>query len=210
MFISRMSTRRLPCHRRYSCPRRRMPPPDFRLAGVAAALSAIAGLPLLAVSVASGLLPDNAVLDLIFNTLALVNAGLTIYMLWALRQLLNLHGFHATDVLLTLSIAGNAIVAVGQVLAEFAEETLTLGLGMIALAAAISLITLALGIKLLPAAPLVRGPMTPFAYALIATGVCVASVVLSPLGMLSWVVASVALAVIFFRASEASPAEGAG
>ena len=182
---------------------------DFKLAGIAAALSALIALPLMVVAVVSGFLPDNLILDVIFNTVYFANAGLTIYMLWALRLLLHRHGFHGADLPLALSMAGSAVLAVGQVFATLAEDILSLGLVMLVFAVLMSLIMVALGIKLLPAAPLIEGPMRPFVYSLIVTGVCAATIILSPLAMFSWVVASVSLAVIFFRATEASAAGGA-
>lgn len=95
---------------------------DFKLAGIAAALSALIALPLMVVSVVSGFLPDTVILHVIFNTVNFANAGLTTYVLWALRLLLHQHGFHGANLPLALSTAGSTVLAVGQVFATLAED----------------------------------------------------------------------------------------
>ena len=59
------------------------------------------------------------------------------------------------------------------------------------------------GYRLLAAAPLLAGPLKPFAYLNIVAGVSVATLVLVPIAIPASIAASIALAIVFFRAADA-------
>ena len=175
---------------------------NFYLAGWASVLGALVNFPLAAVVVAVQFFPDNPVLQGVNDVLTIVATGLEIYVLMALRRLLHAHRFHAVDFVVALLIGGLGIGMVLDVGGERVLDPVIAGALLLMVAVVTGLIYAVFGYRLLPASQLLAGPLKPFAYFNIIGGVSVATLVLVPLAILASIAASVALAIVFFRAAE--------
>lgn len=66
----------------------------------------------------------------------------------------------------------------------------------------LGVISIVFAVKLLHLPDDLFGLLTPFSYTIIASGMCYASIILSPLGIIGEAAAGVILGMIFFRAAE--------
>jgi hypothetical protein len=182
---------------------------NFTIAGWASVLSALALIPIVVVTVVITFFPENRLLQILNNVLSLVTAALGIYVLVALRRLLHLHEVHAADFVVALLIGGivaGGAVELGGALVGQAE---TAAVVQLIVAMAMGVISAVLGVKMLPAMTVLPGPVKLFAYLTIVSGVSIATVVLIPVGIVASIAGDIALALMFFRASE-SPVATAG
>lgn len=173
----------------------------FTAAGWAAILSAVLTVPVIVVTVVAMFLPENVPLQSLETLLFLAASALAIYVLIALRQLLHSRDFHAADFWLTLQIGGYVALAALEIVdASLTEAEVVSGVALV-FSLMLGLVSAVFALKILPAASVVAGPLKPCAYFTIATGICVATIILIPIGLLTSMVADLLLASIFFRAS---------
>ena len=176
---------------------------NFNTAGWMAIVSAVLNAPVLVVTVAAVFLPENPALRVLGTVLSVATALLAIYLLVALRQLLHRHDFHAADFWFALLIGGYLVAMVLQIVAEAVPGAESVTGVLLLFVLFLGVISAVFGFKILPAARVVAGPVRPFVYFTIATGVCLATLILLPIGLITTIVADVLLAMIFFRASAA-------
>jgi hypothetical protein len=142
---------------------------------------------------------------LLRDLLGLFSTGISVYLFLTLRELLQVRfAFHEADTaigfLIGMSIALFALSLVAHVATRPPSETL-LGLAFTAAAAAAGGGLIIFALRLLRLPDRLFGYLRPYAFANIALGVCLASVVLVPLGVLASVVADTLMALIFFAAA---------
>jgi hypothetical protein len=138
----------------------------------------------------------------------LVTAGtaLTVYLLVTLRRLLHeRHAFSAADSAISFLVTVNLVSAAASLLVAAAPrlETALDPFGLI-LAVVGGLCQVMFGIKLLRLPDSLGGLRRPYCYLNVVTGLCLATIVLLPLGMAASAVADVMLGTIFFQ-SRPSP-----
>ena len=180
---------------------------NFTVAGWASVLSALALIPVVTVTVAMAFFPDNLVLQRINDALAMVTAALGIYVLMSLRRLVHLYGFHAVDFVLALLIGGIVAGAAVELVGGLVVEAEVAGGVQLIFALVMGVISAVLGFKMLQAVPLLPGPVKPFAFLTIVSGVSIATIILIPVGIVASIAGDIALALMFFRASETPVAE---
>jgi len=176
--------------------------PNLKLAGWLSITNAILTIPLFAVSVFLVSQPGSAA-----KLLAMVLAGISfilfIFIFLSLKGLLNTRfGFHDTDTLINVLIWVNA-VSLAVPFMEFlpASDELAAVVPLV-LSALSGIVAIAFAIKLLKLPDNLQGMLKPFVYASIATGLCFATIVLIPIGLLASMIADMILGVIFLRVAE--------
>ncbi|MBM4307711.1 MAG: hypothetical protein FJ123_13360 [Deltaproteobacteria bacterium] len=139
--------------------------------------------------------------------LTLVSLGLFLYVIIALRKLLNYRfKFHQVDIYISLLIWGNLVLAVFSLLALGSQgfESLMNILSIVSLII-FGILAMMFGIRLLQFPGNLYGLLKPFCYTTIASGICLITVFLAPVGVIIGAVSDVVLATIFFRAAEQPP-----
>lgn len=177
---------------------------QYALAGWLAIISAILVVPEIVLSVLSEFIsPYLNLFVLLVHTVSLI---VGIYILYMFRQLLNRQfSFHRADVLIITLIVANVVFFVIGV-AEIAADTMNmtgeriLSLITIILFVPFSIVTVAFGVVLLKMKDDLFGLLKPFAYTTIGSGICGATIILVPLGLLAALVALVMQGMIFLRA----------
>jgi hypothetical protein len=147
-------------------------------------------------------------LELFITPVHVANLFIGIYLLLKFRSLLNHQfGFYAADILITIMIVVNIVFfIIGMV--EFSASTLgleleaqqTLPLITMVLFVPFSLLTILFGAVLLKMKDDLFGLLKPYAFTTIGSGVCGATIILAPLGLLAAVIALVIMGMIFLRA----------
>jgi hypothetical protein len=139
------------------------------------------------------------------GALDLVAVLLFIYILSTLRRLLNSRfRFYDVDVVVSLLIALGIILTVAQMLPVFRADAAGAAVLEVASALAFSALGIGyivLGVRLRRLSGNPFGLLKPYAYTLLAFGVCAASIVLSPVAMVVGAVSDVILGLIFLRAA---------
>ena len=135
----------------------------------------------------------------------LLTAGtaLLVYLLVTFKRLLHEnHSFHAADAVISLLVKVNLVsAAVSLVGLAVPQLESALGIVGIILAVAGGIVQLMFGVKLLRLPGNLGGLHKPYCYLNIVTGLCLATVVLLPIGMVTSAVADVMLGTIFFHAA---------
>lgn len=130
---------------------------------------------------------------------------LGVYLLVTLQRLLNRrYAFFEANRPLQLIIKINIVTAAVTILG-FAVPALEAGLAVFGLIVVVALggLQIYFGMRLLRFPETLQGLHKPYCYLNIATGICLASLILLPLGVLSGAVADVMLGTIFFQAATA-------
>jgi hypothetical protein len=145
---------------------------------------------------------------LVRDLLGLFTTGISVYLYLTLRELLQVRfAFHEADTaigfLVGMSIALFALSLLAHVAPRPPSETL-LGLVFTAAAAAAGGGLIIFALRMLRLQDRLYGYLRPYAFANIALGVCLASVVLVPLGVVASVVTDTLMALIFFAAARRS------
>jgi hypothetical protein len=170
---------------------------DMKTAGWACVVSAVTTLPLsiLAFFVGAAEAKTEGVI------LSITTLFLFIYILHSLRRLLNEeYNFHLVDSYITFLMGVSVVVTTisaavtkpGAAFAIFALIAL-MSYGVVMIIFAITLMKLE---------DQLAGLLKPFCYLCIAQGVCKASIILIPLGLLVSMAADIVLALIFFRTAD--------
>ena len=137
--------------------------------------------------------------------LLLVGVFLTVYLLLALQRLAHeKYAFREADTAIGLLIKVNVVAAavsiVGLALPQFESA---LGVFGIIMAVVMGIMQIVFGIRLLRLPGDLQGLHKPFCYLNIIAGICVATIVLMPIGMVAGAVTDVMLGTIFFQAASA-------
>lgn len=133
--------------------------------------------------------------------LSFISLGLFIYIFHSLRRLLNEEfDFHLVDTHITFLIWVNVGVTVISTVVTTPDAVFAIFV-LIALVA-LGIVMIAFAITLMKLQDQLAGLLKPFCYLSIAQGVCTASIILIPLGLLASIAADVLLALVFFRAAD--------
>jgi hypothetical protein len=130
--------------------------------------------------------------------------ALTVYLLLTLQRLLREgYRFILAEAPIKLLIRIN-IIAAGVSILGLAIPTLESSLATFSVVVVVILgiLQIILGIRLLKLAAGFQGLWTPYCYLNIVTGICLAAVVLVPVGMITGAIADVMLGTIFFQIAE--------
>jgi hypothetical protein len=135
------------------------------------------------------------------GTLLVGSTALFVYTFLTLRVLLHRYAFSATDRPIALLIQTNIVTTTVSLLAlavpSIADGAGVVGIGLVV---AIGVFHALFGLRLLHLTDDLGGLHRPYCYLNMITGICLASLVLLPVGILSSAVADVMLGTIFFRA----------
>ena len=181
--------------------------PNLRLAGLLSIANGILTIPLFAMSVFLVSQPDSGG-KLLAMVLAGVSFILFVFIFLSLKGLLNTRfGFHDTDGLINMLIWVNA-VSLAVPFLEFLPVSEELATGApVVLIAIVGIVSIVFAIRLLKLPDTPHSLLKPFAYTTLATGVCFATIVLIPVGLLAGIIADIILGVIFLRAAEVGKQE---
>jgi hypothetical protein len=139
--------------------------------------------------------------------LTLVSLGLFLYVIIALRKLLNSRfQFHDVDIYISLLIWGNVVLAILSLL-SLGSRRLDWAMGILSIIAFIvfGILSIMFATRLMRLSNNLYGLLKPFSYTNIVSGICFITVFLSPVGIIAGAVADVILGVIFFRTAEQPP-----
>ncbi len=169
-------------------------------AGWLAMTSALVTIPWL---ILSFLLDKNEVWVKVAEGALLVGStALFVYTFLTLRGLLHRHAFSATDRPIALLIQANVVATVVNLLAlvspSLADGAGVIGIGLVV---AIGVFHVLFGLRLFQFPDDLGGLHRPYCYLNMITGICLAALVLLPVGILSSAVADVMLGTVFFRAA---------
>lgn len=139
--------------------------------------------------------------------LTVVGLGLFLYVIYSLRRLLNgRFKFHDVDIYISLMIWGNVVLAIIGLLSLGTDklgsfmEILTVGALI-----AFGILSIMFATRLLRLSENLYGLLKSFSYTQIVSGICLVTVFLLPVAILTGAIADVILGVIFFRAAEQTP-----
>ena len=178
-------------------------PPQLRLAGRLAILSAIIGIPGFALQIyLEG--EGGSTYHVISAMLSVGTLALYIYLLLTLRSLLwAKYDFHGVDALVHVMIAINVlVVAMGELPDAMFDTTAGFVISMGAVMV-LGVLLIIFGVRLLRLDGDLYGLRKPYCYACMAMGACLAFPWFFVIGLLISVAADVMLALIFFRAARA-------
>lgn len=176
----------------------------FAVAGWLSIANAVMTLPLVALAMLLSELPGTwpkAVLAL----LEITTLVLFVYIFMTLKRLLNSRfDFRNADALITILVVTNLVFSLISLLLLGMPESQSamIVLSILALVP-LGIVYIAFSIQLLKLQGNLYGMLQPFAWSSIATGFCMGTVILAPLGLLAGAVSDIFLAIVFLRAAEA-------
>jgi len=191
-----------------------MPDNEFASAGWMAIAGAILTLPLMGMGFILDILSHKVsmihpVFPVLYVGLGISQAAFVLFAFYRFKVYLNeRHSFHATDVLIVVIIAGAIAITTiglsGKVVNWIGGPAPTpVLLGFIALMVIIGvplgILSVIFGIKLLELQDSLNGLLKPYAILNIAAGVCFATFVLAPLGLLIGAAGDVVMGLILLR-----------
>ena len=179
---------------------------QYTLAGWLAIVSAVLFMPELILAVLAEFFTPG--LKIIVIPIHIVNLVIDIYILYMFRKLLNqLFDFHSVDVLINILIVVNIVffsIGLVEMIASLMHSggrmSDDISIIIAVLFVPFSIITVVFGAVLLKMKDDLFGLLKPFAYTTIFSGVCGATIILSPLAMLAAIAALVMQGMIFLRA----------
>ncbi len=139
--------------------------------------------------------------------LMVVGLGLFVYLLSTLRQLLNSRfRFHDADICISYLLWGNVSLSLFHLL-SFINREFESTVGILSIMAYIffGILSILFARRLLRLPYTLYGLLKPYCNITLVSGVCIATVVLLPVGILVGAVTDVILGIIFFRAAEQPP-----
>jgi hypothetical protein len=185
---------------------------EFAPAGWMAIAGAILTLPLMGMGIVLDLVSKklpvlHPLFPILYVGLGIAQAGLVIYAFYRFKVYLNeRHQFHRTDILIIVIIAGAIMItSIGLTARVFsclgASTPVLLGFiaAMVVVGVPLGILSVIFGIKLLELQDGLNGYLKPYAFLNIIAGVCFATFILAPLGLLIDAVANVILGMIFLK-----------
>ncbi len=183
---------------------------QFVAAGWLAIISAVLLVP--EISLAALAEFYSSTLTIFVIPIHIANLIIGIYLLYMFRKLLNdQFNFHSIDVIITILIIVNIIsffvglveltmslIGTGKIIQD------SMSIVTVILFIPYCILTIVFGVKLLNLKEDLYGMQKPFAYTTIASGVCGATLILAPLGLITAVVALVMQGMIFLRVQRES------
>ena len=181
----------------------------FRIAAYFSIAYAVLSIPLMVASVLTGIAETTGAISgltrrIITAVMSIVGYALAIYVLVALRELFEQrYRYQGVSGILKAFIYLYAVFMVLSVLGliSSAMET-TVGILSVIAMIVVGVMSIVYGIRLLSFDEDLYGCRKPYAVIEIATGVCLSTVLLIPLGILLNIGGNIFLAIIFFREAE--------
>jgi hypothetical protein len=176
----------------------------YTLAGWLAIAQAVLLVPQVLVASAIGLLSvSHPAVDAFVATMSIVGLAVGVYVLYMFRRLLNdRFNFHGVDVLITALILVNCIAVLLGLAGMIEGLEVSVGIITAALLVLYGIVSAVFGIKLFKLEDNLFGLLIPFALLTIASGVCIATFLLAPIGVVTEVGALVIQGIIFLKARE--------
>lgn len=134
----------------------------------------------------------------------LISMGLFVYIFSSLKKLLNFRfKFHEVDTYISVLIWGNVALSIFSILSSGPGEEQTALSNLLVIASVIfEILFIVFAIRMLRLSDNLFGLLKPFSYTTIASGICIASIIFIPLGLIASAASDVILGMIFFRAAE--------
>lgn len=193
---------------------------EFAPAGWMAIAGAILTLPLMGMGIVLDILSKKVsmihpLFPILYVGLGIAQAGLVIYAFYRFKNYLNeRHQFYRTDVLIMVIVAGAIVITTigltGRVVSSLGAPTpVLLGFiaGLFVVGVPLGILSVIFGIKLLELQDSLNGYLKPYAFLNIIAGVCFATFILAPLGLLIDAVANVILGLILLKKGPATQPE---
>jgi hypothetical protein len=139
--------------------------------------------------------------------LIVASLGLFVYILSSLKQLLNLRfRFHAVDLYISYLLWGNLSLSLFLFLA-LANKEFEWAVSILSIMAYVffGILSILFAKRLLRLPYSLYGLLKPYCYITIVSGVCFATILLIPLGILTGAITDFILGIIFFRAADQAP-----
>lgn len=168
---------------------------DLRLVGYACILYVALSIPILILSVYTSAIGQAA----LSNIIQIANLILFVYITLSLKALLTEFEFEDVNGLLNLTIGINVF---GVVFGMIAPDSGVMAFLAIAMLVVLGVLMLIIGIKLQKCQNQLHGLLKTFSLSMMATGICLASVVLLPLAMLAWMVMGIVQGMIFLKEAD--------
>jgi hypothetical protein len=185
---------------------------EFASAGWMAIAGAILTLPLMGMGIVLDVISKKVstihpLFPILYVGLGIAQAGLVIYAFYRFKSYLNeRHQFHRTDALIMVIVAGAIVITTigltGKLFSSLGAPTpVLLGFiaGLVVIGVPLGILSVIFGITLLDLQDNLGGYLKPYAFLNIIAGVCFATFILAPLGLLIDAVANVILGMIFLR-----------
>jgi len=136
--------------------------------------------------------------------LTLISLGAFVYIFLCLRKLFNMRfKFHDVDTYISVLIWGNVVLSILNLLSLVRSELEASLIGFLMGAfILLQIIYIVFAIRILRLPDNLFGLLKPFSYTSIASGICLASIILIPVGFIVSAAADVILGIIFFRAAK--------
>jgi hypothetical protein len=175
----------------------------LKLAGWFSILNAVITIPIIILGFIIGL-KQNIALDFVLVLLTALSILIVIYILLTFKGLLNSYfSFYNVDTIIAMFIWANVFVTGANIVPLFLPEyKVKIGIFTLMFMLLNGILHIMLGAKLLKLKEDLFGLLKPFSYLTIATGILCMTIVLLPLGMITDVISSILLAIIFFRATK--------
>ncbi len=144
---------------------------------------------------------------LVQAVLILVSLGLFVYILFSLKQLLNVRfRFHDVDLYISYLLWGNLSLSLFLFLA-LANKEFESAVSILSILAYIffGILSVLFAKKLLRLPYSLYGLLKPYCYITLVSGACFITVILIPVGIVTGAVTDFILGIIFFRAAEQQP-----
>jgi len=168
----------------------------LRLVGYACILNAALSIPILIF----GLYISATGQSIASNIIQIVSLGFFVYITLALKGLLSGYKFEDVNTLLDITIGLNAFaIIMGINSSSSVANSLFSVAGLLSL----GIVMLIIGIKLQRCTNDLHGLLKPFSYLMMATGVCLASILLTPFAVLLWMAMGIVQGMIFLKEAEA-------
>lgn len=186
---------------------------EFAVAGWSAIAAAALTFPLIGAGIATDIVARRApsltpIVFLGYVAVAILHTICGLYALHRFRVLLNeRHRFHRVDTLVTIIIVGVIVLTTLAVAARFAfllagldpKVALVAIPALVLVSIPLAVVGIVFAVRLLTLESDLNGLLKPLAYLSIAAGVCFATFVLAPVGLVIDAVANVILGLIFFK-----------
>jgi hypothetical protein len=135
--------------------------------------------------------------------LNIIGLAISVYILYMFRDLLNeRYNFHGTDTLIMILIWTNVTFAFVGLLGLISELTTVMSVVVMVLFVPFGIVNIIFALSLLKLKDDLFGLLKPFAYTTMAAGICGASIILAPLGLLAAITSLFIQGMIFLRAKE--------
>lgn len=168
---------------------------DLRLAGYASIISAVLSIPILFYTVYASVTGETFT----SNIIELINVFIFAFITMRLIQLLDELNFNSVNTMLTTSVILNIV---GYVLALIAPHSESFGIFGIIAMIALGVLMVLIGVNLQKCPNDLHGHLKLFSLTWIISGVCLASIILIPFFILTWVAMNVILGMIFFKEAD--------